>query len=124
MPMQTAPRAVLKVIKPKLLLERLVRLLAHPTCLDERGQPLQGGTGCQVGQVVLAFPRGAMLAYQPDFVAGQMLTGSTLQTHRRPIGNPHAHGSEPRPQRTLGAYRQVIRCHDAFASMASAAIAS
>jgi hypothetical protein len=43
MPMQTAPRAVLKVIKPKLLLERLVRLLAHLTCLDERGQPLQGG---------------------------------------------------------------------------------
>jgi hypothetical protein len=36
MPMQTAPRAPLKVIEPKLFLELLVRLLAHPSCLDER----------------------------------------------------------------------------------------
>ena len=103
MPVQPAPRAALEVIEPEFFLELLVRLLAHPARLDQRGQPLQRRVRRQVGQIVLALARRAMLAHQPDLVAGQMLPGPSLQTHLRPIGNPHPHGGELRPQRTLGA---------------------
>ncbi len=41
MPVQAPPRTALEVIEPKLFLELLVRLLAHPTGFDERGQLLQ-----------------------------------------------------------------------------------
>ena len=54
MPVQPAPRAALEVIEPELFLELLVRLLAHPARLDERGQLLQRRVRRQVGQVVLA----------------------------------------------------------------------
>ena len=38
---QTAPGSALKVVKPKLLFELLVRLLAHPARLDGARQPLE-----------------------------------------------------------------------------------
>ena len=41
MPMQPSPSPALKVIKPELFLELLVRLLAHSAGLDERCQLLQ-----------------------------------------------------------------------------------
>src|SRR5215212_887007 len=45
MPMQTPPRAALEVIKPELLFQLLVRLLAHPPCLDEPSETLQRRVG-------------------------------------------------------------------------------
>src|SRR5919106_5565000 len=79
-----------------------MRLLAHPTRLDERRQPFQRRVGRQVGEIVLALARRAVLADQPDLVAGQMLARPPLQTNLRPIGDPHPHNSELGPQGTLG----------------------
>ena len=56
MPVQPAPRAALEAIEPELFLELLVRLLAHPARLDERGQLLQCCVRRQVGQIVLVSP--------------------------------------------------------------------
>jgi hypothetical protein len=44
-----------------------------------------------------------MLAHEPDFVAGKMLSRLIVQANRRSIGHPHAHGGKPGPQRSLGA---------------------
>src|SRR3982750_607310 len=103
MPVQAAPGAALEVIEPELLFQLLMRLLADPTCLDEGGELLQRRVGRQVREIVFALTRAAMLTPQPDLVAGQMLAGPALQAHLRPIGDPHPHGRELRPQRTLGA---------------------
>src|SRR5215212_9919853 len=103
MPVQTPPRAALEVIKPELFLKLLVRLLAHPARLDERGQPPQLCVGRQVREIVLALARGAVLAHEQDLIAGQMLTGPTLQTYLRPVCHPHPHGGELCLQRPLGA---------------------
>ena len=54
MPMQAPPGAALKMIEPEFLLELLVRLLAHPACLDQRGELLERRVRRQVGQVVFA----------------------------------------------------------------------
>src|SRR5215212_2629620 len=57
MPVQAPPRAALEVIQPELFLELLMRLLAHPARLDERGQPSQRRVGRQVREIVLALAR-------------------------------------------------------------------
>src|ERR687889_277956 len=62
---QPAPGAALEVVEAELLLELLVRLLAHPPGLDRRRQLLQRRLGRQVGQVVLALAGGAALAHEP-----------------------------------------------------------
>jgi hypothetical protein len=54
MSVQARPRSTFEVIKPKLFLELLVRLLAHPARLDCRGKTPQRCVGRQVGEVVLA----------------------------------------------------------------------
>src|SRR5215210_9558827 len=54
MPVQAPPRAALKVIEPEFFLELLVRLLAHPARLDERGELLERRVRRQVREVVLA----------------------------------------------------------------------
>jgi hypothetical protein len=103
MSMQTAPRAALEVVEPKLFLHLLMRLLADPTRFDRRGQLLQLRVGRQVGEIVLALALPAMLAHQPDLIAGKMLSRLVVQANRRPVGHPHAHGGKPGPQRSLGA---------------------
>src|SRR4051812_23528677 len=62
---QAAPTAALEMVQPQLLLELLVRLLAHPARLDQRRQLRERGLGRQVREVVLAPARGAPLAPQP-----------------------------------------------------------
>src|SRR3954468_2683555 len=69
---QAAPGAALEVVEPQLLLELLVRLLAHPARLDQRRQLLQGRVRREVREVVLALARGPALADQPDLLAGQV----------------------------------------------------
>ena len=54
MAVQTPPRAALEVIETKLLFHLLVRLLAHPPCLDEPSETLQRRVGRQVREIVLA----------------------------------------------------------------------
>src|SRR3954463_1738086 len=103
MPMQAPPRAALEVIEPEFFLELLVRLLTYPARLDQGGQLLQRRVWRQVGQVVLALPRGTVLAHQPHLIAGQMLMGLPVQTNRWPVGDPYANSGELRPQWSLGA---------------------
>ena len=67
--MQSGPGAPLEVVEAELLLELLVRLFANPARLDGSGQGLEIGLRRQVGQVVLAFARRAMLADEPDRLA-------------------------------------------------------
>ena len=43
-----------QMIEPEFFLELLLRLLAHPACLDQRGELLERRVGRQVRQVVLA----------------------------------------------------------------------
>src|SRR3982751_2135335 len=71
---QAAPAPPPEVVQPELALELLVQLLAPPPRLDQGGQSLEGGVGRQVGQVVLALARGAVLADQPRLVPGQVPT--------------------------------------------------
>ena len=100
---QPAPGAALEVVEPQLLLELLVRLLAHPARLDGRRQLLEGRVRREVGEVVLALARGPALADQPDLLAGQMLSGLPAQLNRRSIGDPHTHSGKSCLQRPLGA---------------------
>src|SRR4051795_10529852 len=69
---QPAPRAALEVVEAQLLLELLVRLLAHPARLDGRRQLLEGRVGREVREVALALAAGAVLAPQPHLLAGQV----------------------------------------------------
>jgi hypothetical protein len=73
------------MVEAQLLLELLVRLLAYPAGLDHRRQLLQRRRGRQVGEIVLAFARGPMLAHQPDLIAGQVPAIAEL----RALGRPH-----------------------------------
>src|SRR4051812_11117576 len=58
---QAAPGAALEVVEPQLLLELLVRLLAHPARLDQRRQLLQGRVRREVREVVLGRGHGLSL---------------------------------------------------------------
>src|SRR3954453_2583785 len=69
---QPPPGAALEVVEAQLLLELLVRLLAHPARLDQRRQLLQGRVRREVREVVLSLARGPALADQPDLLAGQV----------------------------------------------------
>jgi hypothetical protein len=51
---QPGPGTPLEVVQPQLLLELLVRLLAHPARLDRRGERAQGRARIQVAEVVFA----------------------------------------------------------------------
>src|SRR4051812_46304662 len=70
---QAAPGAALEVVEPQLVLELLVRLLAHPPALDQRRQGLERGVGREVGEVVLLLAARAVLADQPGLVPGKVL---------------------------------------------------
>src|SRR3954453_16484699 len=63
---QPAPGAALEVVEAQLLLELLVRLLAHPARLDGPRQLLQGRVRREVREIVRAPARGPALADQPD----------------------------------------------------------
>jgi hypothetical protein len=60
------------VVEAELLLELLVRLLAHPARLDHGRQLFERRIGRQVREVVLPLTRRPMLAHQPDLVPGQV----------------------------------------------------
>src|SRR6187402_3257849 len=70
---QAAPAPALEVIEAQLVLHLLVHLLAGPARLNQGGQRLERGLGWKVGQVVLPFTGGAVLAYQPHLLAGEVL---------------------------------------------------
>src|SRR5947209_11370340 len=72
MAMQPGPRSPLESAKPKLLLELLVRLLAHPSCLDGRGETRQRRARRQIAEMVFPLTAAAPLANQPDLFAGQV----------------------------------------------------
>jgi len=110
MPVQTPPRAALEVIEAEFFLHLLVRLLADPARLDGRGELPHCRLGRQIGEIILALARRAVLADQPDLVPGQMLTGAAVQAHCRSIGDPHAKRRKARPQRALGAVPPLVPC--------------
>jgi hypothetical protein len=60
--MKTLPGSPLKVIKPELLFQLLMRLFANPSCLDGGGQCAQICRGRQVGKIVFLFPRRPVFA--------------------------------------------------------------
>ena len=100
---QPGPGAALEVVEAEFLLELLVRLLAHPARLDHAGQLLQGGAGRQIGEVVLLLARRAALTYQPNLLAGHVLSALVADALRWTIGDPHPHGREASREPALGA---------------------
>src|SRR3954453_10504163 len=96
---QPAPRAALEVVEAELLLELLVRLLAHPARLDGRRQLLEGRVGREVREVVLALAAGAVLAHQPHLLAGQVPAVPELTA----LGRAHPYGGELGRERPFGA---------------------
>ena len=74
MVVQAAPAPALEVVQAQLVLHLLVHLLADPARFDQGGQGLERGIGREIGQVVLPFAGGAVLAYQPSLVTRQMRT--------------------------------------------------
>jgi hypothetical protein len=97
MVVQADPASALVVAQAQLLLELLVRLLAHPPGLDRRGQVGEGRIGRVVAQVVLALAAGPLLAHQPSFLARQVLGVAV----RRPVRPAHPQGGEFRRERPL-----------------------
>ncbi len=96
---QAAPAPALEMVQAQLILELLVHLLADPARLDQGGQDLERRVGRMIGQVVLALAVGAMLAYEPSLLAGQVLG----PRRDRSVGHPHPQGGERGPERTFGA---------------------
>src|SRR5688572_2636487 len=96
---QATPRAALEVVQAQLLLELLVRLLAHPAGLDPRHENLERRVGRVVREMVLSLPRVAVLTHEPDLLTGQVLGAS----HDGAIGDPHSNRRERSLERTLGA---------------------
>ena len=90
---QAAPAPALEVVQAQLVLHLLVHLLANPARLDQGGQRLERGLGWEVGQVVLPFTGGAVLAYQPRLLAGEVLPSCG----DRPVGHPHPHPQAASP---------------------------
>lgn len=82
------------MIKVQLLLQLLMRLLAHLTGLDRAGKPLDRGLGGKVGEVVLALTGRAMFADDPDLFARQVLRAYVVDALCRTIGDTPAQGGE------------------------------
>ena len=78
---QAAPAPALEVIEAQLVLHLLVHLLADPAGLDQGGQRLERGIGREIGQVVLPFAGGAVLADQWARLGLAPRAGITVQTH-------------------------------------------
>ena len=81
---QAAPAPALEVVQAQLVLHLLVHLLADPARLDQGGQGLERGIGREIGQVVLPFAGGAVLADQPGLVTRQVLPAPRLSARRPP----------------------------------------
>src|SRR3954462_10508056 len=95
---QPAPRAALEVVEPQLVLELLMQLLADPPALDQGGQDLERRLGREIGYVVLALARGAVLADQPRLLPREVLPARV----GRPVGHAHTQGGELGLEETFG----------------------
>jgi len=109
------------VVEAELLLQLLVRLLADPPRLDGAGEVLQRRVGGQVGELVFAFAGRAMLADEPDLLAGQMLVAQVADTLGWVVGHADAKRCEAGGQPSLGATTPADRSHTCSASSFSAA---
>jgi hypothetical protein len=67
---EAGPGSTFELTQPEFLLELLVRLLAHPTGRDGRGQVPQRGPWRQVAEVVFALTAPAPFADEPNLIAG------------------------------------------------------
>jgi len=121
--MKTLPGSPLKVIKPELLFQLLMRLFANPSCLDGGGQCAQICRGRQVGKIVFSFPptscvRRLAKACSP----GRCCWPLILDPLGRSVGDPHPNGGKTSFQSTLGPVSPTHICHLASASMSSAGL--
>jgi hypothetical protein len=99
MSVEPGPRSSLEGAETELLLELLMRLLAHSARLDGRGQRAQRRAWRLVAEVELALATAAPFADQPGFLARQVFAFA----HGWAIGDPHPHGRETGREHALGA---------------------
>ncbi len=105
------------MVEAELFLELLVGLLAYPPGFDGTGQLFERRVAGQIAEIVFTLAGGAMLTDQPDLFAGKMLLAKVTDTLRRPVSDPHAHGSKPRRELAFVPRRQLTVCHFALSSI-------
>src|SRR5215471_7079617 len=72
--------------------------------LDCTGERLEVDVGRQVGKIVFALARGAMLPDEPGLHARHVLHALLMDALWRTIGDPHAHGGEGGRQGPFGSF--------------------
>src|SRR5262245_43990078 len=80
-----------------------MRLLAEPARLDGAGELLEGCVGWQVGEIIFALAGRAMLADDPDRLAGQMLGTPVVDPLGWSVRYPDTDRGEARRQPSFGA---------------------
>ena len=95
------------MVQAEFLLELLMRLLAHPSRLDCRGQCPEVRVGWEVGHVVFLLARRPALADKPDLLAWHALHANIEHAVFVALGDADALGREEARRPTLRAASPV-----------------
>ncbi|ESZ55487.1 hypothetical protein X727_33080 [Mesorhizobium sp. L103C119B0] len=112
----------IEMVKAEFFLELLMRLFAYPARLDSACELLERGVSGKVGEIIFALAGRAMLADNPDLLAGQVLGAHVADALGWTVGNRTRTAAKRSERRPLVPRRQLTVLHRAVSSIACAVI--